>query len=124
MQQIAKKMDLLYNKNVVINILNSEIQSVSKRQSGYYVTVKITWYSSTILNYIKLYYPIFHWWNVGKGAGFAFDVKQKVCAEADQIPAAFQQNKLKHFSTLWDQHFGRACTANILSEKNNCKKSS
>jgi hypothetical protein len=42
MQQIAKKMDRLYNKNVVINILNSEIQSVSKRQRGYYVTVKIT----------------------------------------------------------------------------------
>ena len=33
---------------------------------------------------------MFNWWNVGKGVGFMFNVKQKVCAEADQIPAAFQ----------------------------------
>jgi len=53
-----------------------------------------------------------------------FNVKQTVCDDADQIPAAFQQNIVKHFSTLWDQHFSWGCIADILSDKNNCKKSS
>jgi hypothetical protein len=58
---------------------------------------------------------------VGKGEGFIFNVKQKFCADADQIPAAFQQNIFKYFFTLWDQHFSRGCTADILSEQNNLK---
>jgi hypothetical protein len=55
---------------------------------------------------------------VGKGAGFIFNVKRKVCADADQIPAALQQNIFKYFYTLEDQHFRRGCTADILSEQN------
>jgi hypothetical protein len=51
-----------------------------------------------------------------------FNVKQKVCTDAEQIPAVFQQNVVKHLSKLWDQHLGRGSIADILSDKNNCKK--